>query len=202
MEIPYSTGRFVLGTFLQACDPHASFSLSLFFFSHFPVSLTYLFRPCSIRPTLYPAKVYVIAGVYRLWVCTGGDLDDLGIASIHKEYNGGRDFWFERRHLSSRICEFEEASRGSDGNAGLGLNLTFGAIPYDPDVSENEVPPSLFSRQVFFAGIHGTRQFEGQRQQRGMGAEKYCRSRLTGDLRCFSLEHEVREIVHPTAVGC
>ena len=82
-------------------------------------------------------KIHVIAGVYRLWVCTGGDLDDLGIASIHKEYNGGRDFWFERRHLSSRNCEFSGLSDGDNGNTGLGLNLTFGAIPYDPDVSEN-----------------------------------------------------------------
>ena len=72
--------------------------------------------------------------MYRLWACTGGDLDDLGVASIHKEYNGGRDFWFERRHLGSRTCEFNAPS---DGSTGLGLNLTFGAIPYDPHVSEN-----------------------------------------------------------------
>lgn len=83
----------------------------------------------------HDAKIHAIAGVYRLWVCTGGDLDDLGIASIHKEYNGGRDFWFERRHLSARTCEFSGSSDGDDGNTGLGLNLTFGAIPSDPDVS-------------------------------------------------------------------
>lgn len=74
----------------------------------------------------------MIAGVYRLWKCTGGDLDDLGIASIHEEYHGGRDFWFERKHFSSRVCVFEAADYG-----GLELNLTFGAIPHDPDVSED-----------------------------------------------------------------
>lgn len=95
------------------------------------------------RPVLPPSpllfsgynQIYVIAGVYRLWACTGGDLDDLGIASIHKEYNGGRDFWFERRHLSSRTCQFSSPS-SDHGNPGFGLNLTYGAIPYDPDVSE------------------------------------------------------------------
>ncbi|CAM9426180.1 unnamed protein product, partial [Ectocarpus fasciculatus] len=81
-------------------------------------------------------QIYVIAGVYRLWRCTGGELDDLGVASIHEEYNGGRDFWFERTHLSSKVCEFQGASTDGDGsNAGLGLNLTFGAIPQDPDAS-------------------------------------------------------------------
>ncbi len=94
--------------------------------------------PCP-RPTLTtpPCKIYVIAGVYRLWMCTGGDLDDLGIASIYKEYHGGRDFWFERKHLSSRVCEFEGAPGDDGADGGRGLNLTFGAIPYDPDVSEN-----------------------------------------------------------------
>lgn len=70
-------------------------------------------------------------------MCTGGDLDDLGIASIHKEYHGGRDFWFERKHLSSRVCEFEGASSDDGADEGRGLNLTFGAIPYDPDVSQS-----------------------------------------------------------------
>lgn len=77
--------------------------------------------------------------MYRLWRCTGGELDDLGIASIHEEYNGGRDFWFERKYLSSKVCEFQGApADGDDSNAGLGLNLTFGAIPYDPEVSDDD----------------------------------------------------------------
>lgn len=58
-------------------------------------------------------------------------MDDLGVASIYKEYNGGRDFWFERRHLSARVCVFEAA----DENTGVGVNLTVGAIPYSPNVS-------------------------------------------------------------------
>lgn len=78
----------------------------------------------------FPLQIYVIAGVYRLWKCTGGDLDDLGIASVHDEYHGGRDFWFERKHLSSRVCEFGVA----DGTTGSALNLTFGAVPYHADV--------------------------------------------------------------------
>ncbi|CAM9132075.1 unnamed protein product [Sphacelaria rigidula] len=74
-------------------------------------------------------QVHVIVAVYRLWKCTGGDLDDLGIASIYEEYNGGRDFWFERIHLTSTVCEFPEDSRD-----GVALNLTSGAVPYDPYV--------------------------------------------------------------------
>lgn len=54
----------------------------------------------------------------------------MGIASVHEEYHGGRDFWFERKHLSSRVCEFDAA----DDNTGLALNLTFGAVPYYADV--------------------------------------------------------------------
>lgn len=73
--------------------------------------------------------MHVIVAVYRLWKCTGGDLDDLGIASIYEEYNGGRDFWFERIHLTSTVCEFPEDSRD-----GVALNLTSGAVPYDPYV--------------------------------------------------------------------
>lgn len=92
---------------------------------------------CNVQFNANDTKIHVIAGVYRLWACTGGDLDDLGIASIHREYNGGRDFWFERRHLSSRTCEFSAPSDDAGGNTGLALNLTFGAIPYDPDVSNN-----------------------------------------------------------------
>lgn len=123
------------GTSQQACHPRLSLSLS----PHGPP-----FYPVGSRsdPHLYVTKIHVITGVYRLWVCTGGELDDLGIASVHKEYNGGRDFWFERRHLNSRICEFEEA--------GLGLNLTFGAIPYDPDVSMKRGNPVAGSRHVVF----------------------------------------------------
>lgn len=104
-----------------------------------PFSLTlrsFLSAP-TFTFTTQPYKIYVIAGVYRLWKCTGGDLDDLGIASIYKAYHGGRDFWFERKHLSSRICEFEGAYGGDGAGTGRGLNLTFGAIPYDPDVSIN-----------------------------------------------------------------
>lgn len=62
-------------------------------------------------------------------MCTGGELDDLGIASINEEYNGGRDFWFERIHLISNACEFPE-----DTDGGAALNLTFGVIPYSSDV--------------------------------------------------------------------
>lgn len=87
-------------------------------------------------------QIYVIAGVYRLWKCTGGDLDDLGIASIHEEYHGGRDFWFERKHFSSRVCVFEAADYG-----GLELNLTFGAIPHDPDVSEDRGAVMCYVRE-------------------------------------------------------
>lgn len=74
-------------------------------------------------------KVHVIAGVYRLWKCTGSELDDLGIASIHEDYNGGRDFWFERIHLGDRVCVFQE-----DHDGGVAMNLTFGTIPYDSHV--------------------------------------------------------------------
>lgn len=71
----------------------------------------------------------MIAAAYRLWKCTGGELDDLGIASINEEYNGGRDFWFERIHPTSNVCEFLE-----DSNGDVALNLTFGTIPYSADV--------------------------------------------------------------------
>lgn len=54
----------------------------------------------------------------------------MGIASVHEEYHGGRDFWFERKHLGSRVCEFDAL----DGTTGLALNLTFGALPYYADV--------------------------------------------------------------------
>lgn len=71
--------------------------------------------------------------MYRLWKCTGGDstLDNLGIASIGREYNGGRDFWFKRIHLTSHMCTFMAA--GDDNSQGL--TLMVGAIPYDPSVS-------------------------------------------------------------------
>ncbi|CAM9682036.1 unnamed protein product, partial [Discosporangium mesarthrocarpum] len=71
-------------------------------------------------------QVYVIAGVYRLWKCSGGTLDDLGIASIYEDYNGGRDFWFERQYLDGQNCVFP--SHISNGNM---INLTAGAIPSD-----------------------------------------------------------------------
>lgn len=74
--------------------------------------------------------------MYRLWKCTGGDstLDDLGIASIHREYNGGRDFWFKRIHLTSQVCTFKAA--GDDTSKGL--TLMVGAIPYDSSVSNRQ----------------------------------------------------------------
>lgn len=72
----------------------------------------------------------MIAGVYRLWKCTGDELDDLGIASVHVDYNGGRDFWFERVQLSERTCIFPD-----NGNEGLRMNLTSGAVPFDKQVS-------------------------------------------------------------------
>lgn len=73
--------------------------------------------------------MHVIAGVYRLWKCTGGELDDLGIASIQEDYNGGREFWFERVPLTNQVCVFQ-----AEGDGGTKMNLTSGAIPFDPHV--------------------------------------------------------------------
>ncbi|CAM9147362.1 unnamed protein product, partial [Choristocarpus tenellus] len=72
-------------------------------------------------------QVYVIAGVYRLWKCSGSTLDDLGIGSIHEDYHGGRDFWFERRHLENKNCSFLDIN-------GAAINLTDGAIPSDDEL--------------------------------------------------------------------
>lgn len=86
-------------------------------------------------------QVHVIAGVYRLWKCTGGDLDDLGIASIEEEYNGGREFWFERVHLTDTRCQFQETGANS-----VEMSLTSGSLPYDPHVRKG----SRYILGIFF----------------------------------------------------
>ncbi|CAM9134493.1 unnamed protein product, partial [Chrysoparadoxa australica] len=71
------------------------------------------------------SQVYVISQVFRLWKCSGGELDNLGVASLHPDYNGGRDFWFDRTSHTATRCTFD-SSLGSDIP---GFSLTAGAIP-------------------------------------------------------------------------
>ncbi|GMH75263.1 hypothetical protein TL16_g06701 [Triparma laevis f. inornata] len=63
-------------------------------------------------------QIYIIAAVYRLWQCTADEaLEDLGMGSVSRvnlgtgvtdkndaNFNGGRDFWFDRYHLDKSFA--------------------------------------------------------------------------------------------------
>lgn len=54
--------------------------------------------------------VEVVIAVYRLWKCTSdGSMENLGLAAVNPPFNGGRNFWFPRKFLTSNLCIFEDS---------------------------------------------------------------------------------------------
>jgi hypothetical protein len=74
----------------------------------------------------------VIIAVYRLWLCTGENLENLGLGSINSPYRGTRDYWFLRKPLEQSAsgqyrhqCSFKALSNPNY------VNLTHGAVFHD-----------------------------------------------------------------------
>jgi hypothetical protein len=120
-------------------------------------------------------QMLVVASVYRLWKCSATkEMDDLGLASVNSAYTagnmqvsdpfgnnfkGGRDFWFDRYHLSKEfalamdetlegkglkwsvddghVCEWDLRVPGDNGLFGL----KHGKIPVHGDTSRYYDPP-------------------------------------------------------------